>query len=116
MQLIPATAERFGVENPFDPRQNVRGGVSYLRYLLNLFNGNVPLSLAAYNAGENLVLHDGGIPPIPETVNYVRKVTSIYHDVRHTIAPAAATASESAPIYEYRDAEGVLHFTNDGGF
>ena len=78
MQLIPATAQRFGVANPFDPKQNIEGGVNYLKYLLNLFGGNLPLSLAAYNAGEHTVQRSGGIPAIPETQNYVRKITGIY--------------------------------------
>lgn len=114
MQLMPATAERFGVENPFNPEQNVTGGVTYLRYLLNLFNGNVPLSLAAYNAGEHSVLRAGRIPAIPETVHYVRKVTSLYHPSQE--GTSAAPAQREAPIVRTVDARGVIHFTNDGGF
>ena len=78
MQLIPATASRFGVQNSFNAGQNIEGGVSYLRYLLDLFDGNVPLSVAAYNAGENAVLRKGGIPQYTETVDYVQRVTSLY--------------------------------------
>ncbi|MDE3179249.1 MAG: lytic transglycosylase domain-containing protein [Acidobacteriota bacterium] len=109
MQLIPATAARFGVEDPFDPRENIRGGVTYLRYLLGLFKGSVPLSLAAYNAGEHRVERAGGIPAIPETVNYVRRVTSLYRTSR----PQLPAKSGSNPIYRYVDSYGVVHFSND---
>lgn len=117
MQLIPATAERFGVENPFDPGQNIKGGVRYLRYLLDLFNGNVRLSLAAYNAGEHSVLREGGIPRFPETVDYVRKVTALYGVSGETGgAPSEAPSPQPPSIYRYADTQGVVHFTNDGGF
>lgn len=117
MQLIPATAERFGVQNPFDPEQNVQGGVGYLRYLLNLFNGNLRLSLAAYNAGEHSVLRYGNVPEIPETVNYVRKVTALYRSQGNSAGtPAPVPADQEAPIYRYVDGQGVMHFTNDGGY
>ena len=116
MQLIPATAERFGVQDPFDPGQNVEGGVSYLRHLLNLFNGNVRLSLAAYNAGERTVLRDKNVPSIPETVDYVRKVTALYKGRPANSGKSAATsAAQELPIYRYVDGQGVTHFTNDGG-
>lgn len=78
MQLIPDTARRFGVHSPFDPRQNIAGGVAYLKHLLALFSGDVSLAVAAYNAGENAVLRWGGIPPYPETIDYVHKVTGLY--------------------------------------
>jgi soluble lytic murein transglycosylase-like protein len=74
MQLMPETAERFGVANAFDPAQNVRGGVRYLRHLLDMFDGNVRLALAAYNAGENVVLSLGRVPPYTETRNYVARI------------------------------------------
>lgn len=112
MQLIPATAERFGVADPFDSRQNIEGGVSYLRYLLDRFNGSVPLSLAAYNAGENRVDRDQGIPSIPETINYVRKVTSLYRQ-KGAEGEKAKASDASAPIYRTVDAWGVPHFSND---
>lgn len=117
MQLIPATAQRFGVENPFDPRQNIQGGVHYLRYLLNTFNGNIPLAVAAYNAGENSVLRQGGVPQFPETVDYVRKVTALYGAPgARASAPSKAQPRQEPPIYEYADTQGVMHFTNDSGF
>jgi hypothetical protein len=77
MQLMPFTARRFGVADSFDPRQNIFGGVQYLRFLLDMFNGNVALALAGYNAGENAVTRYGGIPPYRETRNYVDKIQSI---------------------------------------
>ena len=79
MQLIPATAERMLVSDPFDARQNVLGGTRYLRVLANLFNGNLQLTLAAYNAGENAVIRYKGIPPYEETQNYVTKVLQFYN-------------------------------------
>jgi soluble lytic murein transglycosylase-like protein len=77
MQLMPATAARFGVGDPFDPRQNIFGGVQYLRFLLDLFGGDVVLASAAYNAGENAVLRYNGVPPYRETRNYVDKVQGL---------------------------------------
>jgi Transglycosylase SLT domain len=77
MQLMPFTARHFGVADPFDPRQNIFGGVQYLRFLLDMFNGNVALALAGYNAGENAVTRYGGVPPYRETRNYVDKIQSI---------------------------------------
>jgi len=111
MQLIPATARRFGVQNPFDPGQNIRGGVSYLKYLLHLFGGNVPLSLAAYNAGEETVIRSGGIPAIPETEHYVRAITHLYHSKNVGLVQATAT-NNLPPVVRYVDAQGVIHFTN----
>ena len=77
MQLMPATARRFGVSNPFDPAQAIMGGTEYLSYLLGLFRGNTELAAAGYNAGENAVLRYGGVPPYKETRNYVIKVNSV---------------------------------------
>ena len=112
MQLIPSTAERFGVRNPFDPKQNIQGGVSYLKYLLNLFGGNLPLSLAAYNAGEERVIRSGGIPAIPETEHYVRAITHLYQSKNADSAAMAAPAEQIMPIVRYVDSQGVIHFTN----
>jgi soluble lytic murein transglycosylase-like protein len=79
MQLIPATAERMLVNDPFDARQNVLGGTRYLRVLANMFNGNLQLTLAAYNAGEGAVMRYRGIPPYEETQLYVTKVLQYYN-------------------------------------
>lgn len=83
MQLIPDTAERFGVRNAFDPEQNVRGGLAYLRWLLKRFDGNVTLASAAYNAGEGAVDRFGGVPPYAETQEYVRRILHFYRTPRH---------------------------------
>jgi len=78
MQLMPETAQRMNVSNVFNPRDNIEGGVRYFKYLLSLFNNDLRLSLAAYNAGENLVSELRTIPPYRETVDYVRKVLNHY--------------------------------------
>lgn len=77
MQLMPATAERFAVDDPFDARQNIRGGVRYLAWLLKRFNGNQTLALAGYNAGEASVAEYNGVPPYAETQSYVSLVQSL---------------------------------------
>jgi soluble lytic murein transglycosylase-like protein len=74
MQLMPSTAQQLGVRNPHDVEQNVAGGTAYLRQQLERFGNNVPLALAAYNAGPGAVLKYGGIPPYRETQNYVRQI------------------------------------------
>lgn len=79
MQLMPGTAARMGVTDPFEPRQNILGGARYLRILANTFNGDLVLTIAAYNAGEGAVLRYRGIPPYEETQRYVRRVLSWYY-------------------------------------
>ena len=74
MQLMPQTASALGVVDRFDPRENITGGVRHLRYLLDRYRGSVPMALAAYNAGERPVDAYGGVPPYPETQQYVRRV------------------------------------------
>lgn len=76
MQLMPSTASSLQVHDSFHPEKNIEGGVRYLRYLIQYFNGNLPLVLAAYNAGENAVIRYGGIPPYRETQTYVQRVLS----------------------------------------
>ncbi len=78
MQLMPFTAKRFGVNDSFDPAQNIIGGVKYLRFLLKRFRGEASLAIAAYNAGEGAVDHYAGIPPYKETRNYVKKVLALF--------------------------------------
>jgi soluble lytic murein transglycosylase-like protein len=82
MQLMPETALRMNVSNIFNPRENIEGGVRYFKYLLSLFNDDLRLSLAAYNAGENLVSELRTIPPYRETVDYVRRVLNYYQFYR----------------------------------
>ena len=83
MQLMPDTADRFGVKNSFDPADNIKGGVRYLRWLLAYFEGDTQKVIAAYNAGEGAVDHYGGVPPYPETKAYLAKVRSMYHVKHH---------------------------------
>ena len=82
MQLMPATQARFGVRDPFDPIDNISAGGAYLSWLLNEFNGDLTRAIAAYNAGENAVRRHGGIPPFPETREYVRRVNIMYSRYR----------------------------------
>jgi len=119
MQLIPETGRRYGVRDFFDPQQNVEGGVRYLKFLLEKFHGNIDLSLAAYNAGENLVERMGRIPQIAETTDYVRKVRAIYKKkFAPIVAPAVMIAEAAAPepetskIFRVVDERGVVHFSN----
>lgn len=93
MQLIPETAERFAVRDVFNPEDNVRGGMKYLRWLLAYFQGDVTLTMAAYNAGEGAVDRYRGIPPYAETKNYVALVRNLYATTRHPFDPTAASAS-----------------------
>jgi len=110
MQLIPATAKRFGVRKIMDPVQNLHGGMAYLRWLLAFFQGDVRLALAGYNAGENAVLKYRGVPPFPETRAYVAKITRRYGRTQHppvtpVVAPAALSVSwQERPSHE-NDAE-----------
>jgi len=78
MQLMPGTARRYAIRDTFDPEANIRGGVRYLRFLQDLFPGQLALALAAYNAGENAVVRYNGIPPYPETRQYVNRVLQFY--------------------------------------
>lgn len=89
MQLMPATAKRFGVHDSFDPKANVYGGTRYLRWLLKTFDGNADLAVAAYNAGEGNVWKYDGIPPFRETVNYVKKISKYFRKD----SPAVVTAA-----------------------
>ncbi len=79
MQLMPQTAVDMNVRNTFNPDENIDGGVKYMRYLLDRYEGNVSLALAAYNSGENAVKRWGTIPPFPETQNYVQRIMKLYN-------------------------------------
>jgi len=106
MQLMPATARDMNVKNPFDPEENIEGGIKYLRYLLNKFNGDLSFALAAYNAGPKTVERFRGIPPIPETKNYVKRILSIYN--------ANGSNLNEAPtiIYKVIHNDGTVLYTN----
>jgi soluble lytic murein transglycosylase-like protein len=110
MQLMPATALRVGVQNSFDPDQNIRGGMQHMRGLLDRFNNNLELSLAAYNAGENLVQRIGRIPHIRETHDYVRKITKKYGKNRMNWVDAVSPRAPST--FRFVDQSGILHLTN----
>jgi soluble lytic murein transglycosylase-like protein len=97
MQLIPSTARRFGVNNTFHPEQNIEGGVRYLKYLMQLYNGDERLALAAYNAGEGAVAKYKGIPPYPETQNYVYQVGKKLGQSREAEKKAKALRPQPKP-------------------
>jgi len=98
MQLMPATAARFGVKNIFDPRENVLGGSRYLRWLLDRFSGDVRLAIAGYNAGEGSVEFYGyRIPPFLETQNYVRTIYARYSTIHLGSLPQAPVVEASKP-------------------
>ncbi|MGL6289201.1 MAG: lytic transglycosylase domain-containing protein, partial [Silanimonas sp.] len=91
MQLIPATADRFGVADPFDPAQNIQGGVQYLAWLLDRFDDNTTLAAAGYNAGEGNVDRYGGVPPFNETQRYVGRVATLHARYREALAASGST-------------------------
>jgi soluble lytic murein transglycosylase-like protein len=111
MQLIPTTAQRFGVNDVFNPRQNVDAGVRYLRTLLERYNGNLDLALAAYNAGEGAVDRAHGIPAYRETRNYVQRVQDAYY--RPGSGRIEDAYTRSSRIHREVDASGRIIFTNE---
>ena len=102
MQMMPATAKRFGLKDPFDATANVEAGTKYLKWLLQRFDGDVSLALAGYNAGEGAVDKYKGVPPYGETQTYVRKIVSSYGKTYHPILPPG-------------DAKLAFHLTEDAG-
>jgi soluble lytic murein transglycosylase-like protein len=111
MQLIPTTAQRFGVNDLYSPQQNVDAGVKYLKALLERYNGNLDLALAAYNAGEGAVDRAHGVPSFRETRNYVQKVQSAYF--RPGSGRLDGLFSNRHSIRKTADASGRTIFTND---
>jgi soluble lytic murein transglycosylase-like protein len=122
MQLIPSTARRFGVSDVFDPVDNITGGARYLQYLLDLYHNDYALALAAYNAGEGAVARYGGIPPYPETRNYVESVARRLKGKQPAAAdpknaeqkPAAAEAKAAGPnhIQEIVEPDGSVRYVS----
>jgi hypothetical protein len=112
MQLIPTTAGQLGVGNAFDPAQNVEGGATYLRSLLDRYHGDLELTLAAYNAGPGAVERSGGVPNIRETRSYVQKVTDTYFRPGSGRDPSF-TGVRRARIREDVDDSGRVVFTNE---
>src|SRR5271157_847599 len=116
MQLMPSTARSLNVSNPFDPQQNVDAGVRHLRRLLDNYNGDVRLSLAAYNAGAGAVARSAGVPHFRETQNYVRRITNLYNGGTETdsyvIGGAVHNPFMRDPVHVERDARGVLYISN----
>jgi soluble lytic murein transglycosylase-like protein len=107
MQLMPSTARMYAVRNPFDAAQNVDAGVRHLKGLLENFNGDVRLTLAAYNAGQGAVERNGGIPPYTETRNYVKRITNLMAG-----SPVMHLANVAFPIQVRRDEHGRLMISN----
>ena len=97
MQLIPETSARFNVSKPFDPEQNIRGGLSYLRWLLAYFKGQVPLVAAAYNSGEGTVNKFRGIPPYAETQSYVKRIVELFKQQEHPYDERVTAPSPELP-------------------
>jgi hypothetical protein len=113
MQLVPETAKRFGVVNIFDAEQNIQGGVKFLKFLLGMFPDNLSHVLAAYNAGENAVVRYKGIPPYPETQDYVKRITKLYKKRSNFLIASNSLPGEGdKKIISYRDGSGRVIFSN----
>jgi Transglycosylase SLT domain len=115
MQLMPATAARYGVISIFEPAQNIEGGVRYLKDLLQLFNSDLRLTIAAYNAGENRVLRLNDVPQFIETQNYVRKVLALYNgEMKYSPYKAGDGVGKikSVTYYKFVDDKGITHYSS----
>lgn len=121
MQLMPSTAAVLGVSNPFDPLENIDGGVRYISHLIERFNGNLVLALAAYNAGPALIEKKGAVPSIPETVSYVKRVMKYYNNGSgmvmnvNTQAIQREVKKEFVRMKKVVLEDGTLLFTNTPG-
>jgi len=113
MQLMPGTALRYGVRSIFDPQENIQGGVRYLKDLLSLFDSDLKLTLAAYNAGEKRVQTINAVPNFVETQNYVRKVLALYNGETTYTPYAGGGAVRMVSYYKYIDEKGVTHYSAD---
>ena len=112
MQLMPSTANDMNVSNPFNPEDNIEGGTKYLKAMLDKFDGNLTLALAAYNAGPKAVEKYGSVPPITETKQYVNRVFSLYNGKRSYNTAAPAEKEKPTPIYKVVLQDGTILFTN----
>jgi soluble lytic murein transglycosylase len=113
MQLMPATARDMDVMDPWDPNENLRGGTTYLRHLLDLFGGQIDLALAGYNAGPDAVQRYGGIPPFDETRDYVERVLRIYRGEPDLVVESRHLSSRGRKTYLIRGADGSYTLTTD---
>ncbi len=109
MQLMPATASQLGVRDVFDTAENIDGGVRHLRGLIERFENNLALALAAYNAGERAVVQHGGIPPYPETQQYVARILRI---VGSDVAEPVSEEPARTPTYRFVESDGATVYTN----
>jgi len=111
MQLMPKTAADLGLKDPFNPKENVRGGIRYLRTLLGIFNNDLPLALAAYNAGLTRVMKYGGVPPFRETQRYVGKVIQFYSAYAERALPAISKVTRPSGDVVYTNRPEIYNQT-----